>query len=71
MLGWLASCAPARSKAVDFYNAGVDSANNGDNQKAIESYTSAIQLDAGFAPAYENRGALYNQMGHTIMPLLI
>ncbi|MBN1284681.1 MAG: tetratricopeptide repeat protein [Anaerolineae bacterium] len=46
---------PARS----YYDLGQDYYRQGDYEKAIEMYTIALQLDAGFAEAYNGKGQAY------------
>jgi len=46
-------------KAKEMYNDGITAVKEGNNDKAILSYKTAIQLDPEFLDAYLNLGALY------------
>lgn len=46
-----------------YFYSGLSHERTGDKNRAIDDYTSAIRLDANFAPAYHHRGILSNEIG--------
>ncbi len=51
-------------RARAYAQSGVDLSNQGQWEKAVEAYTSAIELDPTLALAFINRGTAYNQLGN-------
>ena len=54
---------PSAIGAQNFYNWGVDEADRGDYQSAIEHYDRAVTIDPKFAQAYMDRALAYAQLG--------
>ena len=52
-----------QSAYTEFYK-GVTSGNNGDDQRAIDHYTTAIRLNSQMPAAYNNRGNAYAALGN-------
>jgi tetratricopeptide (TPR) repeat protein len=63
-----AQATPARQidspmSAQDFYRRGVDRAQTGDNQGAIEDFSRALQLASNYGGAYHDRGIVRARVG--------
>lgn len=58
-----ANLAVAPMSATEFFNLGVEETRSEQYEQAIEDFTQAIDLDAGFATAYSNRCLVYIQLG--------
>lgn len=56
---------PAESRACDYYARGILYQFNGEPQRAIADYTSAIGWMHSFADAYAARGDAYDELGQT------
>ena len=60
---------PTRVEARPFYEAGLACREAGDDECALRSFTQAIEIDPGFAPAYIARGSMYLAQGQLVMAL--
>ncbi|WP_445300957.1 tetratricopeptide repeat protein [Microcoleus sp. BR0-C5] len=49
---------------ITFYNLGVIHSRLGNQEKALEDFTKAIQLEGDFAQAYQNRGIVHYELGY-------
>ena len=49
-------------KAVNFYNLGLDQAQNGNYKEALEFIDKALQQDGGFVDAWLTRAGIYGEM---------
>lgn len=54
---------PTRVEGRPFYEAGLACREAGDDECALRSFTQAIEVDPGFAPAYIARGSVYLALG--------
>ncbi len=52
------------NKAEEYYDSGVEKANSGDYEGAIEDYNKAIEINPKDADAYHNRGFAKAELGN-------